>query len=156
MVGRDGLRELDRRFVEDDLRDLRRLVTAHLRLLGVPAERAAELVVVANELACNAAQHGGGGGRLRLWPDGPVVRCEVSDGGPGFAQPDGVGRVRPAPTAGGGRGLWLARQLCDDVTVRNTAAGAVVNAGMLVDPGYRRARRGAWSVRREGARTGSC
>ena len=37
-----------------------------------------------------------------------------------------VGRQRPAPYELGGRGVWLANQLCDLVQVRSSAAGTVV------------------------------
>lgn len=171
MVGRDGsqptgatrrppaaaARVLDRSFGEDDLRDLRLAVAASLRALAVPADRAAELLVVANELSSNAVRHGGGSGRLRLWQDGPVLHCEVTDGGTGFADPDAVGRVRPPLTARGGRGLWLSRQLCDDLVVRSTPAGATVLASMVTTSGHRRGRRQSPQSSRtsDGNRTGT-
>jgi len=52
------------------------------------------------------------------------VVCEVNDDG--YLQDPLVGRRRPTPDAMGGRGLWLANQLCDLVQVRNGVEGCVV------------------------------
>ena len=37
-----------------------------------------------------------------------------------------VGRQTPSPERAGGRGLWLANQLCDLVQIRSGASGTVV------------------------------
>jgi len=154
---RTGGAPLDRRFTADDLPDLRVLLATHLRELGLDADRAAELVIAANELASNAVRYGGGRGRLRLWLDGAVLRCEVSDGGPGFTGTDRAGLVRPDVTAGGGRGLWLVRQVCDEVTITSTRAGTVVTVGVATEPAHRRGRRhgGQRSHTVDGSRTAS-
>lgn len=56
----------------------------------------ADLVTATSELAANSVMHGGGSGTLRLRPG---IRQE------------------------GGRGLWLANQLCDLVQIRSGARG---------------------------------
>jgi hypothetical protein len=50
--------------------------------------------------------------------------CEVRDGGR-FSDPL-VGRRRPTSDRIGGRGLWIANQLCDLVQVRTFATRSIV------------------------------
>ena len=92
--------------------------------MGLGAERTADLVLAVDEIVTNSVRHGGGAGTLRAWIDGDAVVCEVNDDG--YLQDPLVGRRRPTPDAMGGRGLWLANQLCDLVQVRNGVEGCVV------------------------------
>jgi anti-sigma regulatory factor (Ser/Thr protein kinase) len=72
-------------------------------------------VIAASELAANSVAHGGG--TLRTWQDDGRLLVEFEDGG-AIAKPL-AGRLRPEPTQEGGRGLWLANQLCDLVQIRS-------------------------------------
>jgi anti-sigma regulatory factor (Ser/Thr protein kinase) len=119
---------LDQPFDSDHLVALRSTVAAHADRLGLAGERIGDLVLVAHELASNAVRHGGGRGRLRLWRDHGSLYCAVSDEGPGFAGTGADGHQRPALGASGGRGLWIVRQLADDVDVRSDPAGTTVTA----------------------------
>ncbi|MFC0527756.1 ATP-binding protein [Phytohabitans kaempferiae] len=120
---------LDQLFDSDGLYGLRAAVAAHAADLGAGEEVVEELVVVANELATNAVRHGGGTGRLRLWRDGHLIRCEVSDTGPGLA--DGtVGHELVPLGAYGGRGLWVVRQMSAHVDVRTGPGGATITAAL--------------------------
>src|SRR6266545_953184 len=60
---------------------------------GLSRHRVADLQLAVNELASNAITHGGGTGRLRLWPAGRQVICEVRDGGQAVGRL--TGRVPP-------------------------------------------------------------
>jgi anti-sigma regulatory factor (Ser/Thr protein kinase) len=108
------------------LSSLRRFVARHAADLG--AERRADFVLAVHEVVSNSLRHGGGKGILRLWHDRDAVVCEVSDGG--RIDDPLVGRERPAFARAGGRGLWLANQLCDLVQVRSFATGSVVRLHM--------------------------
>jgi anti-sigma regulatory factor (Ser/Thr protein kinase) len=110
------------------VRRLRTLVTERALRLGIGEERAADLVLAAHEVAVNSLRHGGGRGTLRVWTDGTVLVCEISDAGH-IEQPL-VGRVRPLPSQLSGRGVWLANQLCDLVQLRSSPAGTVVRLHM--------------------------
>jgi anti-sigma regulatory factor (Ser/Thr protein kinase) len=102
-----------RRFVADTALDA-----------GLDSDRASELAIAANELATNSIRHGGGGGTVRAWPEPGAVVCEVSDAG---AIDDRLaGRVEPAPSQVGGRGLWVVNHLCDLVQIRSSGAGTTV------------------------------
>jgi anti-sigma regulatory factor (Ser/Thr protein kinase)/ribosomal protein S18 acetylase RimI-like enzyme len=107
---------VDRSFSADDLYALRAEVAAHASALGADRSQLERMLIVASELATNAVRHGGGSGRLILWRDGRLLRCRVSDRGPGLADAE-VGRTAPDPTASGGRGLWLCRQLADSLEI---------------------------------------
>src|SRR5581483_4131529 len=94
---------LDQPFDLDSLYALRSAVAAHASRLGATGDQVAHIVIVAGELAGNAIRHGGGGGRLRLWRADGRIWCEVSDAGPGLADPDSAGTVPPPTMASGGR-----------------------------------------------------
>jgi anti-sigma regulatory factor (Ser/Thr protein kinase) len=111
-------------FDERGVRDLRGVVADLAAQVGLGAERAGDLVLAVNEIITNSVRHGGGAGTLRAWVDGDAVVCEVNDDG--YLNDPLVGRRRPRPDAMGGRGLWLANQLCDLVQVRNGVEGCVV------------------------------
>jgi anti-sigma regulatory factor (Ser/Thr protein kinase) len=81
-------------------------------------------VLAVDELACNSVEHGGGRGTLRTWTDPAAVVFEVSD--PGVIEDPLVGRGTVEPLADGGRGIWMANQLCDLVQVRSSASGTTV------------------------------
>lgn len=99
------------RFDATQLRDVRRAVDEALRGQGFPDSRAEDVTVAVNEVATNAVHHGTHTARLMLWTPEQDVVCEVHDGGrladplPGLAPPD--------PGRAHGRGIWIARQLCD-------------------------------------------
>ena len=102
-------------FAAEDLGRLRRELAATVAGSGLDVEAGEDLVYAASEVATNAVEHGGGTGVLWTWvADGEAV-CLVSDAGrlcepfPGVAPPS-LDQDR-------GRGLWLARALCDDVDV---------------------------------------
>lgn len=101
------------------LRDLvRALVAAHGWL---PAARLDDLILGVSEVATNGVRHGAGQRRLLLWGSTEAVVCEVSDEGPGPADPL-VGYLPPVPGALGGMGLWLVQQICDSLSI-HTADG---------------------------------
>ena len=83
-------------------------------------------MVSVNELATNSMCHGPGRGTLRLWQEGGSMVCEVRDSGSFTPAPPWSGRQRPGFEQIGGRGLWLANQLCDLVQIRAGENGTVV------------------------------
>lgn len=109
----------------DDLRAIRSFVAARAAAAGIAADRADDLVLAAHEVAANAHLHGGGSATLRTWTADGAFLCEVADDGDGMDDPL-AGSSPPATAQIGGRGLWLARQLCDVVQIRTGAGGTVV------------------------------
>jgi anti-sigma regulatory factor (Ser/Thr protein kinase) len=116
---------LDRRFGRDGITVVRHEVTARLEAV-LPGDRLPGFVLAINEVITNAVLHAGGQGRIVLWRTGAVVCCTVTDSGPGI--PEQFRRPSAAPEAFevGGRGLWLAHQLCDEVTMATGPIGTTI------------------------------
>jgi anti-sigma regulatory factor (Ser/Thr protein kinase) len=115
-------------FDADSLGDVRSRVSEHAQQAGLSPTRAHNLVLAANEIASNSVRHGGGAGVLRVWEDDDAVICQVDDRGR-IADPL-IGRVRPVLEEPGGRGVWMANQLCDLVQVRTFEDGSTVRIHM--------------------------
>ena len=111
-------------FTAGDLAAVRRIVQRFSLAEGLDENSTDDLVLCVDEVASNSLLHGGGGGVLRMWREPTEVLCEISDAG-SIADPL-VGRENPAVDRLGGRGLWMANQLCDLVQVRSGASGTVV------------------------------
>lgn len=106
------------------LSEVRHCVAAAAERAGMGPSNVADLVTAASELAANSVMHGGGTGMLRLWEEGDRLLVEVEDRG--RIEEPLVGRLRPGIAQEGGRGLWLANQLCDLVQIRSGEAGTTV------------------------------
>ena len=115
---------------EVHLASLRRFLVAELARRGVAGDRRGDLTIVVNEIASNSLRHGGGDGELAIWRTGRRVVCEIRDGG-SFDDPLADRRLPPADRPGG-RGLWMANQLCDLVQVRAFDAGTVVRLHLAI------------------------
>ncbi len=97
---------------------------------GLSSQRVTDLVLIANELTSNVVRHGGGTGSLRLWHDDTTIYCEVADRGAGIADPEHAGLLRSRPDAVTGRGLWMIRQLSDEVKISSGPAGTTVTVAV--------------------------
>lgn len=115
-------------FDADSLAECRRRLYWQGTRAGLGVARTNDLVLAVNEILTNSVRHGGGTGVLRIWQDGETLVCEVRDGG----RIDDLlaDRRRPRPDQTGGRGLWIANQLCDLVQLRSLADGSVVRVSM--------------------------
>lgn len=108
----------------DRLRDVRAIADRLAADFGLSDCRASEFVLAVDELATNSVRHGGGGGRMRIWPDADDLVGEIHDAGR-VDQPL-AGRVHPLLNDENGRGLWLVNQLCDLVETRSTPTGTTI------------------------------
>ncbi len=90
---------------------------------GLDAEHADDVVLATHEVCKNCIRFAGGG-TLSVWIEGDTLICEVAD--QGRITELLVGRGSPAMYDEGGRGLWLANQLCDLVQIRVFDTGTVV------------------------------
>lgn len=123
---------LDLPFDSDGLYAVRSSVAAHAGHLGASTQVVQRALIVASELATNAVRHGGGRGRLRLWVAGGRLHGEVSDSGRGLAD-TAAGTERPPPTAPGGRGLWISRQLADEFAIESSPNGTTAQFAISLD-----------------------
>ncbi|OAA26655.1 anti-sigma regulatory factor (Ser/Thr protein kinase) [Frankia sp. EI5c] len=111
-------------FTAGTLLAARQQVLLYATKSGVPADRVSDLELAIHEILTNSVRHGGGAGLLRVWTEQATLVCEVSDRGQ--VRDALAGHRAPALDAEGGRGLWLAHQLCDLVQLRSSPAGTVV------------------------------
>lgn len=107
------------------LSTLRDFVTSYATWAGAALPDVEQFVQAVDEVATNAIEHGGRSGLLRVWTGPHTLSCEVSDTGTGLHDPL-AGRLPTGRFAARGRGLWLARQLCDLVELRTSPAGTTV------------------------------
>ena len=113
------------RFTRDQgLGTVRQVVGEQAMAAGLNPHRIADLRLAISELVANSVAHGGGGGCLTIWRDGPNLVCEVRDRG--HITDVMAGRVEPAKEWLTGRGLWLVNQVCELVQLRSSERGTVV------------------------------
>jgi anti-sigma regulatory factor (Ser/Thr protein kinase) len=146
MTGRNG-DLLDIVFGWPDCTRLRRLVAGQCAAAGLRGSRLDDFVLAVHEIAANAIVHAGQGGRLTLRRAANGLRCMIADhqeaGPPGRVPraregsarpagelsvpwdalscdeaevPDGEEALEPVGTDTG-RGLWLAAQLADELSI---------------------------------------
>jgi anti-sigma regulatory factor (Ser/Thr protein kinase) len=112
--GRDPALEM--LFGLGDLPAVRRLLASFAIDAGLSGSRTEEIILAANEITTNAVLHGQPPATVRAWhADGEII-VGVTDAGEGIRNAL-VGQMPPPAGSLGGRGLWLARLLCDAVEV---------------------------------------
>jgi anti-sigma regulatory factor (Ser/Thr protein kinase) len=104
--------------------DVRDAAMAVAQSAGLSALHAEDVVLAVHELATNSVRYGGGSGMFRCWRDERTLIFEIADAGR-IVDPL-AGRKRPPPEQPGGRGLWIANQLCDLVQIRTLGSGNVI------------------------------
>jgi anti-sigma regulatory factor (Ser/Thr protein kinase) len=122
---------LTMRFGEAEIPAVRRAALRWAREAGLDPDRASELLIAVYEVASNAVEHGGGVGVGRFWTADRRLLCEVSSARP--IDDPLAGYRPPSTTQERGRGLWLARQICERVDIRSGADGATVRLSSLMD-----------------------
>lgn len=100
----------------------RRYVRSHVT--AALAERADDVALAVHEIVANALD-AAGTAELSHWQVGNTQVWEVRDDGPGLHEAT-AGYSPPALDLTGGRGLWLARSLADELIVRPHGPGTAV------------------------------
>lgn len=103
-----------------DLSGARRLVADASSPSHLPAGVVQDFVAAVNEVLTNGLEHGLSSVQLELWVEPRSLICQVIDDGPGgvdplagFAYPHGEEQ----------KGLWVARQLCEDIFLTERPQG---------------------------------
>ena len=110
----------------DDLQLLRSRLLGHLGTNGANQVVVEDFLFAVNEVVTNAVRHGQPPVVVQLWVTSQRFLCAVTDQGPGFSDPL-TGYVAPDDEFPQGRvGLWLVRQLCDDLSTVRNARGFTV------------------------------
>ena len=118
-------------FGRSDLTAVRRWAAGWAASRGMSWDRVDDLALALHEICTNSVRFGGGEGTLSLWVSDCSVICEVADHG--LIEDLLVGRVLPPVEGLGGRGVWLANQLCDLVQIRSNAGGTQVRLHCRLD-----------------------
>jgi serine phosphatase RsbU (regulator of sigma subunit)/anti-sigma regulatory factor (Ser/Thr protein kinase)/PAS domain-containing protein len=113
------------------LRQVRRFVFEFLSDLRAPVDVTSEVVLAVSEAAANACKYGRrpmGRSEIRVQcvVQGQDIAVTVADDGPGFDAESGNGHRLPDRFASGGRGLFLMRELMDDVRFECSDNGTTV------------------------------
>jgi anti-sigma regulatory factor (Ser/Thr protein kinase) len=105
----------------DDVRRVRRLmINAAEFANAVPDHDVEGFIIAAHEVLTNGLLHGREPVEFVMWVDTAKLTCRVTDSGPGI--PDTLsGYHRPEATCP--TGLWVARQVCEDIIVSNQPGG---------------------------------
>ncbi len=118
-------------FNASDLRWLRSACYACAVKAGMDEARATGFVFAINEGTTNAVLHGGGKGQLILLrSDTGRLIAQVVDTGPGSTAtiPDSP----PPPTSLGGRGLWAASRMVDEITLTTGFEGTTLRLEVAI------------------------
>ena len=126
---------IDRMFGRDDITLVRHQVSNCLTAVGFAADRLNGFVLAINEVITNVVLHAGGHGRLVLSTGDGSAWCAVTDSGPGIPQRYLTPPDVPEAFEVGGRGIWLAYQLCDEVTIATGPIGTTIGLRMAL-PGH--------------------
>jgi anti-sigma regulatory factor (Ser/Thr protein kinase) len=124
-------RLIDRIFGRDEITVVRHEVAGRLTAAGLTGDRLQGFVLAVNEVVTNVVLHAGGQGRLALWLAGESAWCSVTDSGPGIPAHYLSSPEVPGAFEVGGRGIWLAYQLCDEVTMATGPIGTTI--GLRID-----------------------
>jgi anti-sigma regulatory factor (Ser/Thr protein kinase) len=124
---------MDRTFSDGDIALLRHEVARLLPTVGVTGDRLSGYVLAVNEVITNVVLHAGGHGRMVLRLESGSVWCVVTDSGPGIPEERLDGDLLPGTDEIGGRGLWLAHQLCDEVTTATGPIGTSIGLRMNLE-----------------------
>ena len=112
-------------------RDVRQFVADFLADLRAPVETSYDVLLAVGEAAGNAAKYGARKEartelRVRCVLEGAAARFVVADEGPGFDLSALESRGSPDPLASGGRGIFLMKELMDEVEVDTSSNGTTV------------------------------
>jgi anti-sigma regulatory factor (Ser/Thr protein kinase) len=114
-----------------DLAGARRCGERYSRLLGMSAERVADLLLIATELATNSLDHAGGACRMAFWYENGYVVCETRD--MGYWVDPLAGRRPPVAGSSGPYGLFVVNAIADLLRTHSTAAGTTIQAYLRLD-----------------------
>jgi anti-sigma regulatory factor (Ser/Thr protein kinase) len=123
LIGRELI---DRLFSREEITLVRHEITGSLTAAGLGGDRLHGFILAVNEVVTNVVLHAGGHGRITLRLLGGSAWCTVTDSGPGIPAQYRSRPEAPGAFAVGGRGIWLAYQLCDEVTMATGPLGTAI------------------------------
>lgn len=123
-----GAPDLQIEFGAWQLNEMRDAIERALMQVGYGRTRAEDVVLAINEVATNAVEYGSPDARVHLWLDGDGTTegavCEVHDRG--TLRDPLPGLAAPHSSDPRGRGVWIARQICESLHVWSDRSGTHV------------------------------
>jgi anti-sigma regulatory factor (Ser/Thr protein kinase) len=120
---------LSQAFDADALQALRKTVLAEAKAAGMTADRANDVMFAVHELAANVVRHGAGAGRLLMHAHAGQLYCHVSDAGADACKHARMRGLCVAPWPyQTGHGLWVVRQVADQMSVLTGPYGTQATA----------------------------
>ena len=119
-------------FGAEELADVRQFIAIQAQRVGLEPTAIEDYVLAANEMATNSIRHGGGGGTVTAWENAGWLYCEFNDRG--LLTAPLAGRTLPSIDTDGGRGLWIANQICELVQIRVHQSGSQVRLRFPLSP----------------------
>jgi anti-sigma regulatory factor (Ser/Thr protein kinase) len=117
---------------DTDLATLRDFVVRQAGRSGLAAERAADLVLSASEVAANTLRHTSQPGTVIAWHTADEFLCQITDTG---EITDPLAGLRPPSEERlGGQGLWVVNKVCDLVEMRTGPDGTTIRLHMRLGP----------------------
>lgn len=98
---------------------------------GLSATRVADLLIAVNEAVDNVLQHADGRGAVTVWHDTRTLTVDVLDRR-GHLNAGHLPHRPPAPTQTHGYGLWIIRQVCDELTIHRRPGRSRIRLRMLL------------------------
>ena len=115
-----------------DLAAIRAVVHRYALAAGLTEARAIDLTLAVSEVAANTVKHAKSPGSLKIWCDAKEIVCQIHD--EGIITDPLAGRRQPSLDAGGGHGLWIVNQVCDQVEILSDATGTTIRLHMTLPP----------------------
>ncbi|RJL31957.1 sensor histidine kinase [Bailinhaonella thermotolerans] len=106
-------------------RSLRDFLSAQAAARGIRSQRAMLLVTAVNEAVTYLSSRSAARPTVRLWTSPGALLCQIDQPGAEIDDPI-LGLRAPTLTEAPGDGMWLTRQICDHVDIRNTPRGATI------------------------------
>jgi anti-sigma regulatory factor (Ser/Thr protein kinase) len=117
---------------DTDLSVLREFVVRQAGRSGLAAERSADLVLSASEVAANTLRHTRRPGTVVAWHTADEFLCQITDTG---QITDPLAGLRPPSEERlGGQGLWVVNKVCDLVEMRTGPDGTTIRLHMRLGP----------------------
>jgi anti-sigma regulatory factor (Ser/Thr protein kinase) len=116
-----------------NLSEVRALAATQARSAGLAEDRVTDFVIAVSEVAANTVRHAHSAGSIEIWAGAGEIICEIRDGGV-IGDPTAAGRQPPAADASGGHGLWLVRQICDQVELHSDERGTTIRLHLSLAP----------------------
>ncbi|MEV7008109.1 ATP-binding protein [Streptosporangium sp. NPDC051022] len=116
--------------IEGDLSEMRRRAREFLAIVAFDEFRETNFILAISEAANNVLDHAGTDGLVTLRCDADRVVAEIRDEA-GVLTDTEAGRTPPPVGSRRGYGIWLMREMCDEVEISQERGASTVRLTMM-------------------------